>query len=233
MSKILGRSASQGVRLSAATRRKPQQTRARFSSEALQEAFVRVLLERGYERVTVREVAAVAGVGVGTFYEYVANKEALAALTIHMCVKQQAQAMQASIERHRGKPMADLARAIIDDQVELLMGDADKWLALFLLERRVSGVDAYRKHYDQYVAMWRGALASACDPLSAERLDHAARMVHAIVYGWVTQSLITLGSGLDKALLKAELLSAVGAYLSEVGGDQGGACGARLAGAQQ
>ena len=216
MTKILGRSGKQGVRLSAATRRKPQQTRAKFSSDALQEAFVRVLLERGYERVTVREVAAVAGVGVGTFYEYVANKDALAALTIHMCVKQQAQAMQASIERHQGGSLIELVPAIIHDQVELLMADADKWLALFLLERRVSSPEAYRKHYDQYVAMWRQALASACDPLSEAQLDQAARMVHAIVYGWVTQSLMTLGSGLSKDLLKKELLNAVGGYLRQL-----------------
>ena len=215
MPKSLGRSERSGVRLSAATRRKPQQSRARFSSEALQEAFVRVLLERGYERVTVREVAAVAGVGVGTFYEYVANKEALAALTIHMCVKQQAQAFQSSIERHRGMARADLAAAIINDQVELLMSEADKWHALFLLERRVSSPDAYRKHYDQYVTLWLQALTSASDPLSSERLHPAARMVHAIMYGWITQSLMTQGVGLDRAAMKQEVVGAVSAFLRD------------------
>jgi AcrR family transcriptional regulator len=215
MPKSLVKSTKQGVRLSAATRRKPQQTRARFSSEALQEAFVRVLLERGYERVTVREVAAVAGVGLGTFYEYVANKEALAALTIHMCVKQQAQALQSGIERHRGKPRVDIAAAIITDQIDLLMGEADKWHALFLLERRVSSPEAYRKQYDQYVLLWQQALASASDPVSAERLNAAARMVHAIMYGWITQSLMTLGAGLDRAFLKQEVVSAVRAYLRD------------------
>ncbi|MDI1260201.1 TetR/AcrR family transcriptional regulator [Aquabacterium sp.] len=215
MPKILEKRDRPGVRLSAATRRKPQQSRARFSSEALQEAFVRVLLERGYERVTVREVAAVAGVGVGTFYEYVANKEALAALTIHMCVKQLAQALQVSTERHRGMPRADIATAIINDQIDLLMGESDKWLALFLLERRVSSPQAYRKHYDQYVDLWRQALASACDPVAPERLDAVARMVHAIMYGWITQSLMTLGAGLDRAFLKQEVLGAVRAYLRE------------------
>ena len=215
MPKILGRSDQRGVRLSAVTRRKPQQTRAKFSSEALQEAFVRVLLERGYERVTVREVAAVAGVGVGTFYEYVAHKEALAALTIHMCVKQQAQALQACAERCQGMPRADIAAAIINDQIDLLMGEAEKWLALFLLERRVSSPEAYRKHYDQYVALWGKALASASDSLSTERLESAARMVHAIMYGWITQSLMTLGPGLDKTALKREVLIVVRAYLRD------------------
>jgi AcrR family transcriptional regulator len=216
VSKILGKSPDQGVRVSAATRRRPQQTRARISSEALQEAFVRVLLERGYERVTIRELASVAGVGIGTFYEYVANKEALAALTIHMCVKQQAQAMQASIARHLGAPRADVVLGIIDDQIELLMGDADKWRALLLLERRISAPDAYRKHYEQYVTLWRQALASAGDPVPEDRLDAAARMVHTMVYGWVAQSLMTLGTDLDKALLKQELMRAVGAYLKAV-----------------
>ncbi len=204
-----------GVRLSAATRRKPQQSRAKFSSDALQEAFVRVLLERGYERITVREVAAVAGVGVGTFYEYVAHKEALAALTIHMCVKQQAQALQACAERCQGMSRADIAQAIINDQIDLLMGEAKKWLALFLLERRVSSPDAYRKHYDQYVSLWCKALASASDPLTAERLEPASRMVHAIMYGWITQSLMTLGAELDQAALKREVLIAVCAYLRD------------------
>ena len=215
MPKILGKIDTTGVRLSAATRRKPQQTRAKFSSEALQEAFVRVLLERGYERVTVREVAAVAGVGVGTFYEYVANKEALAALTIHMCVKQQAQALQATGERHQGRPRADIAQAVVSEQIDLLMAEADKWQALLLLERRVSSPEAYRKHYDQYVALWCKVLAAASDPLSPERLELAARMVHAILYGSITQSLMTLGADLNKVALKREVLSAVRAYLRD------------------
>lgn len=215
MPKSLGKSERPGVGLSAATRRKPQQSRAKFSSEALQEAFVRVLLERGYERVTVREVAYVAGVGVGTFYEYVANKEALAALTIHMCVKQQAQAFQSCIERHRGLVRADIAAAVINDQIEVLMGEADKWHALFLLERRVSSPEAYRKQYDQYVMLWGQALASASDPLPTERLDSAARMVHAIMYGWITQSLITQGVGLDRTMMKREVVDAVRAFLRD------------------
>ena len=71
--------ASRGVRVSTPPqdapqiRRRPRQSRAQASAQALQDAFVRVLLERGYEKTTIREVAAVAGVGVGTFYEYFGN----------------------------------------------------------------------------------------------------------------------------------------------------------------
>ena len=68
-------------------RRRPVQSRAYASSQALQEAFVRVLIEEGFEKTTVREVTAVAGVGIGTFYDYFGNMDALAALCIHRRMK--------------------------------------------------------------------------------------------------------------------------------------------------
>ncbi|UGA37269.1 TetR family transcriptional regulator [Chromobacterium haemolyticum] len=68
--------AQQAEQAPPATRRRPRQSRSRASLIALQQAFVQVLLERGYAKTTVREVAAVAGVAVGTFYQYVRNMDA-------------------------------------------------------------------------------------------------------------------------------------------------------------
>src|SRR5258708_30007844 len=82
-----------GVRIAAskkkpaAMRRRPVQSRAYASSQALQEAFVRVLIEDGFKKTTVREVTAVAGVGIGTFYDYFGNMDALAAPWIHPRLK--------------------------------------------------------------------------------------------------------------------------------------------------
>lgn len=212
----LGKKPASGVRVLVATRRKPRQARARVSSEALQEAFVRVLMERGYAGVTIREVAAVAGVGVGTFYEYVANKQALAALTIHMRVKRLAQAMGEYVQAHQGEPMLALVQGLIDEQLDLVMDEGAVWSALFMLERQVSSPDAYRKHYDQFVALWAQALSASAQAPEPERVPVVARMVHTMVYGWVTQSLLTQGPELDRAALHAEVKRAVGAYLASL-----------------
>ena len=67
-------------------RRKPRQSRARLTQEALQDSFVRLLHERSAEKITIREITDVAGVGLGTFYEYFSKKEDLIALTIHQHV---------------------------------------------------------------------------------------------------------------------------------------------------
>jgi hypothetical protein len=44
------------------TRKKPIQSRSQITLNSLQEAFVRVLIDRGYEKMTIREVVSVAGV---------------------------------------------------------------------------------------------------------------------------------------------------------------------------
>lgn len=203
---------SSRAKSAAATRRRPRQSRAQASSLALQQAFVRVLLERGsLSAVTVREVAAVAGVGVGTFYEYVANMKALAALTIHLRVKALGQGLAQTIAAHAGQPLDERVTAMLDHQIQAVMEDAPAWAALFRLEREVSSPEAYNKHYEDFVALWASALLPAlANPL---RRAAVARMAHCLVYGAVTQALLTQGPGLDRAALRAELRRALQAYL--------------------
>src|SRR5258708_12910434 len=78
-----------GVRIAAlkekpaAMRSRPVQSRAYASSQALQEAFVRVLMEEGFEKTTVREVTAGAGGGIGTFFHYFEDMCRLSTLFVH------------------------------------------------------------------------------------------------------------------------------------------------------
>jgi AcrR family transcriptional regulator len=191
-------------------RRRPRQSRAQASAQALQDAFVRVLLDRGYDKTTIREVAAVAGVGVGTFYEYFGNMRALAALCIHAHVKALAEAGRAAVEAARGQPLAQVVDALLDVLVGRVAREAPVWSALFLLERQVSSVQAFRKHYEAYVQLWQLALEAAADrPSDAAG---AARLLHAMAYGWVSQSLLAQGPQIDAHDLRARLGEAAQAY---------------------
>lgn len=58
-------------------RRKPKQARAHDTVEVLLEAAARILAAHGYAGATTNRIAEAAGVGVGTVYEYFANKDAL------------------------------------------------------------------------------------------------------------------------------------------------------------
>jgi AcrR family transcriptional regulator len=61
-----------------ATRRRPQQRRSRLLVASIREACLRILQEQGgADRLTARHIAEVAGVTVGSFYQYYPNKEAV------------------------------------------------------------------------------------------------------------------------------------------------------------
>lgn len=58
-------------------RKAPRQTRSRATVEAILTATARVLVQEGFERTTTNRIAQVAGVSVGSLYQYFPNKQAL------------------------------------------------------------------------------------------------------------------------------------------------------------
>jgi AcrR family transcriptional regulator len=59
-------------------RKAPRQQRSRVTVDAIVEAATRVLARRGWARFTTNEIAAVAGVSVGSLYQYFPDKLAIA-----------------------------------------------------------------------------------------------------------------------------------------------------------
>jgi AcrR family transcriptional regulator len=57
--------------------KRPSQARAKFTVQAIYDAFVRIWQRDGWERLTTRAVALEAGISVGTLYEYFPGKLAL------------------------------------------------------------------------------------------------------------------------------------------------------------
>ncbi|MZR64415.1 TetR/AcrR family transcriptional regulator [Alcanivorax sp. DP30] len=60
-------------------KKEPRQARSRASVQAMVEACARILEERGYAGLTTNAVAEVAGVSIGSLYEYFPGKEAIVA----------------------------------------------------------------------------------------------------------------------------------------------------------
>src|SRR5688572_19056795 len=57
--------------------KRPSQARARFTVQAIYDAFIRIWRKQGWEHLTTRAVALETGISVGTLYEYFPNKQAL------------------------------------------------------------------------------------------------------------------------------------------------------------
>jgi AcrR family transcriptional regulator len=75
-------------------RRRPRQVRSHITVTALLDATARLLLTRGYAATSTNLVAEVAGVGIGSLYEYFPNKESLVAALIEREVEARLAALE-------------------------------------------------------------------------------------------------------------------------------------------
>jgi len=198
------------------SRRKPVQERARITQNAILEAFVRLLLEKGYARLTIREIAAVAGVGLGTVYEHFPNKKAIAANCIHQRFKGVGAGSAGRIEALRGQPLVRIADALLDDFVALHSDNPQQWSALIYLERQISDAAAYQALYQHFVDIWYQAICASSARMDEADAREAAYVLHATVYGLLYQTLMCRPDFVATSLFREQLGALVHGYLASL-----------------
>src|SRR3990167_7825062 len=67
--------------------KRPTQARAKFTVQAIFDAFVRIWQRDGWDRLTTRTVALETGISVGTLYDYFPGKQALLSGYVRHCVE--------------------------------------------------------------------------------------------------------------------------------------------------
>lgn len=186
-------------------RRRPVQPRAQETSRAIREAFVRLLDERPFERLTIREITMVAGVGLGTFYEYFGSKDELARATVHLRTK----ALLQALRRRRGElgphDVAQGVHAAIDGLMTLVRQRPAEWTQHFLLERQKTDLASYRSAYERFVEEWRRMLEASSDWPAEAATAQASRAAFTAVYGMLTHALMRAGGPPPLDRLQQEL----------------------------
>ncbi|WP_034386245.1 TetR/AcrR family transcriptional regulator [Comamonas composti] len=195
-------------------RRKPSQSRAWATSQAIQDAFLILLLEKGYESVSIRDIAGVAGVGIGTLYLYYPNKESIAAVTVRSRVRQLASALVRARDAHGPRTVREIATALVAAHVGLMLGQPAHWTALILLERRLSSLESYRQLYRHHVDITHEALAAAIDWPDGQQPAMAAFSVFTMADGLVRNALLTWAVEPRAGEIEAQVLQAVCGYLA-------------------
>ncbi|CAN7164395.1 TetR/AcrR family transcriptional regulator [Variovorax sp. LjRoot290] len=193
-------------------RRKPSQARAWMTSRAIQDAFVLLLLERGYEKVSMRHIAAVAGVGLGTLYQYFPGKDSIAAVTVRSRLRGLAARVEEAGVASSPRTLEQTVHALAQALVGTLLGQAAEWRALFVLERRISSSETYRELYRQFVHLLRDAFASASDwPAEFDR-ERVALNAFSIVDAMAKHALLVQESCPDAGQVVEDVECAVNGY---------------------
>lgn len=105
-------------------RKSASQKRSRAMVETLLDATARVLTREGYDRASTNRIAAVAGVSVGSLYQYFPNKEALVAALVARHNREILQLIRNALKEVASRDLATAMRALVKAAVDAHLVDS-------------------------------------------------------------------------------------------------------------
>src|SRR6516164_8568554 len=91
-------------------RKLASQERSHATVDALLRATTRILLKEGYDRASTNRIAEVAGVSIGSLYQYFPSKEALVAAVIDRHTQEVAEVTRKAMVKAAALPIEGAAR---------------------------------------------------------------------------------------------------------------------------
>ena len=199
------------------SRNQPRQPRSRATVAVILDAAIRVLDREGLDALTTSRVAEVAGVSVGTLYQYFAHRDAIVAAL----QDRELERAGAMLERvlKSGAPLSDqeLARSIVAELLALYRAAPALHRVLaarglsFAPPEQVVAFDA------RSVAVLKAFLGLAGPRIRRSNLEAAAFVVYQSVRATMLAYLLESPAGVDDAMLVEELTQLIVRYLSNQG----------------
>jgi len=169
-------------------RKAPRQARSRATVEAILSATAQVLVRDGYDRTSTNKVAEVAGVSIGSLYQYYPSKEALVAALIERHMQRLAALLETKMIEVATAPVGEAIRALLGALVDAKT--LEPRLQKVLMEQvprvgRLCKVAQMDKHFEDLL---RGYLQLRQEQIRPTNLDAAvfllvttgAAVTHAI-----------------------------------------------------
>jgi len=193
-------------------RRKPKQRRSRQTVEAILDAVLRILKREGNRGVTTNRIAEVAGVSIGSVYQYFPDKRAIFAALHERHIEQIDRMVERTLVEHAASPLTELMTALIEGMLEAHRADPELYEMMAAeVPHRAGGTRDFsvRLH-----GAFRLALAARARELKKGRdLDRMAFVVGNLVDALSHAALMRRPAGMTLAQTKAEAVRAVLAYL--------------------
>ena len=199
-------------------RKRPRQARSRVTVDLILTASAQVLVSRGFDRFTTNEVADVAGVSIGSLYQYFPNKQALVAALIEKHIEDMNAALLSELARVAQLPMADAVRAVIELTIRAHQVDAELHKVLTEQVPRVGRMAKIRELDAICHRMVAGILASRRDELAICDPELSAFVLVAAIEAIVHRAALFAPERLRDPRLVDEVCALVTRYLGVAAG---------------
>jgi len=155
-------------------RKSASQERSRLTVDALLEATARILVREGFDKASTNRIAEVAGVSIGSLYQYFPSKEALVAALIDRHNRQVMQAVQGELAEALNQSMEEAVRRLVSVAVKAHRIDPKLHRALTEQIPRVGRLENVEFFNRQYYVLFENYLKSRRGELSVTDLGLAA-----------------------------------------------------------
>lgn len=105
-------------KLKTTPRKSASQERSRLTVATILEATARILMKEGYDRASTNKIAAVAGVSIGSLYQYFPSKEALVAAVSERHSQEVLQLVRNALVKVAGRPIEVAAREFVSVAID-------------------------------------------------------------------------------------------------------------------
>jgi AcrR family transcriptional regulator len=192
-------------------RKRPKQERSQATVEAILTATTRILTEQGHAQFTTNRVAELAGVSIGSLYQYFPNKEALIVALAEHHTNAMGQLAKQHLEGLDDRSIMHILRQLIK---AALAAHALNPRLHRVLNEQMPRSEAMRQSDDaQMEMMLRSFLAPRSDQLQPKNLDLTvfilARTIKTLIHG----ALLDRPELLQNGELEQEIMTMLSAYL--------------------
>jgi len=155
-------------------RKEASQERSRATVDALVEATARILVREGFDKASTNRIAEVAGVSVGSLYQYFPSKEALVAAVIERHRQEIMQVVRGELAEAANQPMEQGVRTLVAVAVKAHRVDPKLHRVLAEQIPRVGRLEKAETFNRENYALFRAYLGSHRDEIRAADLELAA-----------------------------------------------------------
>jgi AcrR family transcriptional regulator len=195
-------------------RKAPRQARSQATVETILEAAVRILDRDGIEAATTTNVATVAGVSVGTLYQYFADRDALlAALQEREFERALALMGEVLSSANLTRAPRTTVMAVVRGLGELYASHPGLHRALVIESLRVTKTARVEAFDLRVIAIIRHFLTATGAEVRRANVDAAAFVIFQAVRAVMLARLLERPAGLDEQALSDELVDLVLRYL--------------------
>jgi AcrR family transcriptional regulator len=162
-------------------RKSASQERSRLTVDALLEATTRVLIKEGYDRASTNRIAEVAGVSIGSLYQYFPSKEALVAAVIDRHTREISEVTRQSLVKAAALPIEAAAREFVSVAIEGHRVNPKLHGVLAEQIPHVGRLENIEANVREGYALVRGYLEAHRDEIDVADLDLAAFILVTVV----------------------------------------------------